>query len=268
MYTGDVVAHHYDVLHNMLTKKQLKDAFSKMDVSTGKTVLVHSSYKSLGNIEGGPQTVIDVLMDLIGKRGTLLFPTFNFTSWTETHYFDVHHTASEMGVLTEMARHGSQFKRTKHPIYSFVVAGHQQDAFCSVDSENCYGPDSVFELIYEKNALMLSLGLSFNSTFSLTHHAEKMSGACTYRYDKPFSGVYIGEDRAPSLKTYSMMVRDIFNGVKTDIIPAMNKLVDDNIIFEASISDTLCHFSYAKPFLEQLVEIIKTHPEMLHKKRF
>lgn len=268
MYMDDIAIHHSNAPHQVLTKRQLKDAFSRMNVNAGKTVLVHSSYKSLGTIEGGPQAVIDVLIELIGTQGTLLFPTFNFTSWTETHYFDVRHTPSEMGILTEMARNRSEFKRTKHPIYSFVVAGPLQDDFCSIDSEHCYGPGSVFELIYEKNTLMLSLGLSFNDTFSLTHHAEKMSGACTYRYDKSFSGIYIGYKQAPSLKTYSMMVRDILKGVKTDIIPAMNKMVDDGIIFEASIGDTLCHFSYSKPFLEQLVKIIKTHPEMLHKKRF
>lgn len=268
MYDKDNLKKHDAILQNVFTKEQLRDSFLKMNVTSGQTVLVHSSYKSLGNIENGPQTIIDVLLELIGTQGTLLFPTFNFTSWTGTHYFDINHTPSEMGILTEIARHNLHFKRTKHPIYSFIVAGNKQDDFCNIDSENCYGFGSVFDLIYDNNALMLSLGLSFNNTFSLTHYVESISNACTYRYNKSFSGIYIGEDRVPILKTYSMMVRDILKGVKTDIIPAMQQLVDDKIIFESQINNTLCHFTYANPFSEHLMKIIKNHPEMLHKIRF
>lgn len=252
----------------MLTKSDLINFFVAMDVNVGKTVLVHSSYKSFGVVEGGPQSIIDVLLELVGSNGTLLFPTFNFTSWTENHYFDIFHSVSQMGILTEMARYDRQFKRTKHPIYSFVVAGSQQNEFCDIDSENCFGEGSVFDLLYQNNALMLSLGLAFNDTFSLTHHVEKISGACTYRFDKPFSGIYVGNDKKSSLKTYFMTVRDVFRGVTTDIEPAMTKMVDEGVIVKKNINGNVCHFSYAKNFQDRLINIVQKYPSMLHKKRF
>ena len=49
-----------------------------MGVEEGDTLLVHSSYKSLGEVDGGPQTVIRALEAALGAEGTLIMPTFNF----------------------------------------------------------------------------------------------------------------------------------------------------------------------------------------------
>ena len=46
----------------MLTLESLTSAFRDLGVQTGDTLLVHSSYKSLGQVDGGPQTVIDALL--------------------------------------------------------------------------------------------------------------------------------------------------------------------------------------------------------------
>ncbi|RIK23612.1 MAG: hypothetical protein DCC54_14515 [Anaerolineae bacterium] len=105
----------------MLNHKQLLDGFRQTRVKAGDTLLVHTSYKSLGGVEGGADTVIDVMRELAGERGTVLFPAFNFQSWTETHYFDVLETPSKMGTITELARLRPDAKRTPHPIYSFSV---------------------------------------------------------------------------------------------------------------------------------------------------
>ena len=43
----------------MLNKKDLLDGFSKTNVKKGETIVVHTSYKSLGGVEGGADTVID-----------------------------------------------------------------------------------------------------------------------------------------------------------------------------------------------------------------
>jgi len=98
----------------MLTRNELMGHFSQMGVAGGTTVIVHSSYKSLGGVEGGPQTVIDVLVELVTPEGAVLFPTFNFSAWTEGHYFDVEHTPSEVGIITELARVDDRFRRTLH----------------------------------------------------------------------------------------------------------------------------------------------------------
>ena len=45
----------------MLTFEQLLEGFRGLGVQEGDTLLVHSSYKSFGDVDGGPQTVIRAL---------------------------------------------------------------------------------------------------------------------------------------------------------------------------------------------------------------
>ncbi len=49
----------------MLSRKQLADGFTNLGLRAGDVVLVHSSYKSLGPVDGGPQTVVDALLDVL-----------------------------------------------------------------------------------------------------------------------------------------------------------------------------------------------------------
>jgi aminoglycoside 3-N-acetyltransferase len=62
----------------VLTFEKLVEAFRELGVEEGDTLLVHSSYKSLGEVDGGPQTVVRALEAALGAEGTLIMPTFNF----------------------------------------------------------------------------------------------------------------------------------------------------------------------------------------------
>lgn len=70
----------------MLKESALETEFSKLGLSASNAVLVHSSYKSLGAVEGGPKTVIEALTNTIGESGTLIMPVFNFGFTKGKHY--------------------------------------------------------------------------------------------------------------------------------------------------------------------------------------
>jgi len=123
----------------------------------------------------------------------------------------------------------------------------------------------VFERLYEKNALMISIGLDSNSTFSITDHAEKISGACTYRYDKLFSGIYVGEWEGPKLSTYSMMVRKIEDGVETFINPAFEDLIKDGVVKEFCLAEARCHHVSARVYTDRIIEIVRNNPQKLYR---
>ena len=54
--------------------------FVSIGIKKGDTVMVHSSLSSMGNVEGGAQTVIEALKEVVGVEGTLLFPAFTFST--------------------------------------------------------------------------------------------------------------------------------------------------------------------------------------------
>lgn len=246
----------------MLNHKQLLDGFRQTSVKPGDTIIVHTSYKSLGGVEGGADTVIDVMRELVGERGTVLFPAFNFQSWTETHYFDVLETPSKMGMITELARLRPDAKRTPHPIYSFSVWGARADEFAAADDVEAYGPNSAFAHFHKSNGTIVSIGLDFNNTFSMHHYIEYNVG-CDYRRIKEFSGIYVGYDRVPRIKTYSMFVR-LNDRYKTYINPGMDELLAAGVIKEVQVGQAKVHFATANEFYDNMSVIVREHPEKLH----
>jgi len=246
----------------MLNKKELLEGFRQTNVKQGETIIVHTSYKSLGGVVGGADTVIDVMRELVGPKGTVLFPAFNFQSWTETHYFDVLETPSMMGMITEVARTRPDAKRTPHPIYSFSVWGARAEEFSKTEDVEAYGPNSAFALFHKINGTIVSIGLDFNSSFSMHHYIEYNVG-CDYRRIKEFSGTYVGYDRKPQIKTYTMFVRS-HACVKTYIVPGMNDLLTAGIIKEVQVGAAKVHYMTANEFYDNMCVIVREHPEKLH----
>ena len=247
----------------MYSFQDILNGFRKIPLTDSQTVLVHSSYKSLGGVEGGGETVINALLAWVGPDGTLLLPNFNFQSWTESHYFDVRETLSHMGIIGELGRKRPDAVRTPHPIYSFTVLGKRKDAFAACDDVEAYGPNSAFALFHKINGINVSIGLHWNSTFSMHHYVEYNTG-CDYRRVKKFSGIYVGYDDQPKIKTYSMFVRNDAN-VITDIVPGMDELFDSGIIKATPVGDTMVHYCPANDFFDNMSVIVREKPEKLHK---
>jgi aminoglycoside N3'-acetyltransferase len=247
----------------MLTLTDLADSLRALGVRAGDTVLVHSSYKALGPVQGGPRTVIDALLQVVGGGGTVLLPTFNFNAWSQGHYFDLLETPSEMGIIGEMARTLPGFRRTPHPIYSFAVAGARQDEFLACDDPEAFGDRSVFARMVEHDAFMLSIGLDFNSTFSLFHYVERKAGA-THRRVKAFGGIYLGESRAPEVRMFSMYVRAQL-WMQTEVTRAVDALVRARVIREDRLGEAVIHHARSRHYFDELTPIVREHPEWLYR---
>lgn len=58
----------------MYTKEDLKEYLKAMGLTGKETILVHSSMKSIGEVEGRADTVLDALIEYF-KDGLLLLPT-------------------------------------------------------------------------------------------------------------------------------------------------------------------------------------------------
>ncbi len=53
--------------------KRICNDLSKIGIKAGDALLVHSSFKSLGVVEGGIETFISALKDTVGEKGTLKY---------------------------------------------------------------------------------------------------------------------------------------------------------------------------------------------------
>ena len=111
----------------MISFDKLVSEFKRIGLSSGDVLLLHSSFKSFGGVEGGPQTVIDALMNVLGNEGTLIAPRFNFDFSTYGTTWDVRSTPSHMGIISEFIRKDPRSRKVFHPIYPFSIIGKHAD---------------------------------------------------------------------------------------------------------------------------------------------
>lgn len=194
------------------------------DIQKGDSVYLVSDVTKLGleAYKNGERLdmnkIIDVLMEMVGEEGNLLFPVFSW-DFCRGKGFDIKTTKSTCGSLTEASRRRPEFKRTRHPLYSFMVWGKDTDYLCGLDNKNSWGNGTIFEWLGTVDAKCLSLGVHTLYGFTGSHHMEQTVGV-SYRFDKAFTGEYKDENGEVSERTYTMYVRDLdINALEIDEKP-------------------------------------------------
>lgn len=59
-----------------LTREDIEKGLTSLGLSNGDTVEVHSSLSSFGYVDGGADTIVDALMNVVGKTGALLMSNY------------------------------------------------------------------------------------------------------------------------------------------------------------------------------------------------
>lgn len=164
----------------MLTIRDIADALYGGGLRPGDSVMLHSSFKSLGGVEGGPDAVIDAFLDVLSPGGTLLVPTLIFKG--SQHDFlhnyppdvDLRQTPSRNGIISEQVRCRSGAVRSIHATSpaagigakaAQVLGGHQLD-------DTCVGINSPWARNAAINGWVVLLGVAHNANTTL-HHLEE-----------------------------------------------------------------------------------------------
>lgn len=151
--------------------------------------------------------LIDELKQMVGDEGTIMIRTFSW-DFCNKHFFDYNNTLSQSGSLGNFALKREDFKRTKHPIYSWSVWGKHKNDLISLNNKEAFGENTPFEFILKHNGKLLMLGNVMGSSITMGHHWEKIANV-PYRKEKIFEGVYIDENNKSSIRNYSMFVRPL-----------------------------------------------------------
>ena len=150
-----------------MVNERLMADLQKLGLREGDTVLMHSSLSSLGYVDGGAETVIDSLLDVL-KEGTLLVPALTYNPSCETKYFSVKETPSCVGTISEYFRKRPDVMRSMHPTHSVCGKGRYAEEILSkhMDTNTPAGANSPFALLpkYHGKILMLGCGLRPNTS--------------------------------------------------------------------------------------------------------
>lgn len=113
----------------MHTKESILNQLKQMNIDSKGTIIVHSSMKSIGEVEGGADTILDIFTTYM-EEGLLVFPTHTWRDVDKDQpIFDVENTPSHVGILTEKFRTRPGVVRSLHPTHSVAAVGKNAEMF-------------------------------------------------------------------------------------------------------------------------------------------
>lgn len=199
----------------------LAAALNTIGINSGEVLYVSSDIKALLfnlAVEKGIETrkernealsdLIDTFQNVVGCEGTLLFPVFSW-DWCRGNGFNVKATKGEVGALSNwVLAHRTDFKRTRHPMYSFMVWGKDAGCLTTMDNQDAWGHSSPFYYLQTHGAKQLLLNIEAHQGFTFGHYMEQEVHV-PYRHPKYFFGEYTDENGITETRMYSMYVRDM-----------------------------------------------------------
>ena len=159
------------------TREKLIQDFTDLGIKKGDTLFIHSSFKSLGPVDGGAGTVIAALEKAVGQDGLILMPTFSLLPSREERVasWDVPTTPSTVGWLTEFFRQMPGTYRSDHYSHAVAARGKNAEAFVADHLRRegyqspwdlhpwgkTYGTHSPMFRAYKSDAKLLMIGVDY-----------------------------------------------------------------------------------------------------------
>ena len=147
------------------SKEQLRTDLQNLQIKRSDTLLIHSSMRSIGEVDGGADSVLDMLMEYFADDGLLVFPTLSYRDVNaESPRFDVRNTPACTGILPELFRQRSGVVRSLHPTHSVAAFGRDAASF-TANHENASTPAPVgspwWKLLQRRGKIMF-IGTTIN----------------------------------------------------------------------------------------------------------
>ncbi|MBI2505033.1 MAG: AAC(3) family N-acetyltransferase [Candidatus Latescibacteria bacterium] len=210
-----------------LTGRDLDAGLRQLGIVPGEVVLVHSSLKSFGRLEGGARTVVQTLLDLLGESGTLVVPTFHHTFFWggPQQVWDREQTPSYMGLISETARTWPGARRSRHAPHPLAAIGAHAADLAGRHNTSDYAFDSPFYRLLELDAWVLLMGVDFN-VCTLLHMVEELA-EIPYRHWAELSGIVVVAGQ-PSFRTFPFLRR--YPGVENDFLRCGRELERQGLV--------------------------------------
>lgn len=152
---------------------------SRLGLSRGDTLMIHSSWLPLNGFSGNPAQFCGALRDYLGPEGLLVMPSLTYHNMSSAEFLatgkpmDVRRSPSAMGLLTEVFRRNREVIRSLSPTHPLLAWGADAAEFIAGHeaTDRPFGPDSPFARLLDRNALLLCLDCGFSS-ITFTHFVE------------------------------------------------------------------------------------------------
>jgi len=152
----------------MYLKKDITYQLEKMGAPKDRPVLMHSSLRSIGDVEGGAEGLLDTLMEYFTSEGGLLcIPTHTWAFLGDDRItLDLTANETNLGAFSKVALMDKRGIRTENPTHSMVIFGDRERAEAMAADEASLtsptSPESSYGKLYSMDGYILLAGLNHN----------------------------------------------------------------------------------------------------------
>jgi aminoglycoside 3-N-acetyltransferase len=228
---------------------------SHLGVREGEIILLASDLTRLAiqviRKEGqfNPDLLLDSFLQALGPDGTLILPAFNF-NLKNGETFDTRKTIPITGALAEAALRRPDFRRTRHPLHSFLVSGKHAGALAAMNNLSSFGKDSPFAFFRENDVKMLMIGTGVTEAFTFVHYVEELERV-KYRSYRHVRVNYVDADGTSGKKKFMIFAKK--PGWTMDLAPLEEHFKEEGFLIERSINGV----NYSSIQLGEAFSVIK-----------
>ncbi|MGH0052209.1 MAG: AAC(3) family N-acetyltransferase [Sphaerochaetaceae bacterium] len=247
----------------MHTKQSLMKDLETLTLDPKGTTLAHFSYKSLGNVEGGPQAVLEAMITYM-RDGLLVIPTHTWNNVNKNQpYYSVNDTESCIGIIPEFARQDARGHRSAHPTHSVVAFGKEAAIFIADDHKQntpC-GRTGSWGKLLDRNATILLVGVDLNRD-TFFHGVEEwldIPGRLSDTMNMFFTRLKDGTLIPTPVKNHIAQVGENFPRVA-------DTLRKRGILKEGKLGDATVRYHKTQPAYEVVRELLEKDSDLFGKR--
>jgi len=247
-------------------RREIATGLRALGIKENSTILMHTSVRSFGFIEGGVQTLIEALKLAVGESGNLIVPTLTGSeklSPQNPPVFDVLKTPCWTGLLPETFRKQPGAIRSLHPTHSVSVMGSDARELIKAHelSLTPCGKETPYYRLAEKNGKVVCFGVNFESV-TLFHTIEELAEVPYHLQPDLVEATvidYLGNTRKVKLLIHKYGDERMFSRMEP-IFEEMGVVKKDKVL------RSLTRVIEAKPLIELTLERLKKNPFYLLKR--
>ena len=240
----------------------LLQGFRDIGVRQGDALFFHSSLRSFGRVEGGPEAVIDAAVAAVGAKGTVAVPTFvqklngEYASYSaRAEVWDVEKSRSDVGRITEVFRRRPEAVRSDDPCNSMAAIGAEARAVmcrhhlargrATPWEERSYGHGSPWDWLVERNAVYLLMGVAMNAC-SLLHYVQAL---------------WLENRYGPG------PMREGPTWPRFDLAEVGGRVRDAGLVRRTRVGDSTWQSFRTAPFVQKALDVLAKEPELIEEMR-
>lgn len=240
-------------------KKQLIEDLRKLGVEEGDHLGIGLSFKSIGYVTGGPNSLIDAFLEAVGPEGTIMMPTYtNCSPIPEAnaidYVFDYRITPGHTGIVPETLRKREGAIRSRHPTNSVAAAGRLAGLLTEGHDErsSAYSP---YSRLAKSKGKILCIGIGDNMV-GFRHEAQYLAGlldvvplrkAVKYRKENAEIELFIRRD---------------IGGCVIKLPDLVKPLREKGFVEDGRVGKASSILASARECLDVMTRQLKEHPEV------